>query len=146
MKKLSESDIKKFTTFFQKKYPKCNLKKIKVFTCKLFRIPLYLYLKFLKKQKVTPENVVSGFVVNNTIFFSDPYPLKEKSDHFVEKTFIHEIVHCCQYQNLGLTKFLCRHFRENCKFGFRKMYTTPGTLEFEAEEMSDEFYKKNKID
>jgi hypothetical protein len=139
MPRITEQDIARYEPHLKQRFPDADLSKVKVRTFRPIKFPYYA-IDNIFGQKQPMDDLVAGFVVGSTVFFSNPYPFTETTHPFVKEIFLHELVHCCQYKKLGFWKFLARHARELFTHGPLDMYSTPGTLEYEANEVARDFY------
>ena len=140
--KLTEQDIDLYSPYLKECFPEANLSKVRVYSCRAVKIPYYLYNRCCQR-KCKMDDLVAGFALGNRVFISEPYPTTKPSA-FTKHLLLHELTHCCQFQKLGYWKFFKRHSRELRTHGFAGMYVTPGTLEYEAEEVARNIRRASK--
>jgi hypothetical protein len=142
--KLSQRDIETYQPHLRKYFPEADLSKVRVFQCRAIKIPYYLYNRWFA-TKYQMSDLITGFALGNRVFVSEPYSTELAANMTMKHLVTHELVHCCQFQKYGFAGFLCRHSRESRAHGFVGMYATPGTLEYEAEEIASAFCAEHRM-
>ena len=75
----------------------------------------------------------SAITINKTIYFSFDPDINNNVDL---ELLLHELKHVEQCKQYGYCCLIPRYIYEVCKYGCNGMYTTEGTLEYEAEQFA----------
>ena len=104
---------------------------------------LYIYINVSKLNSLCNccrKSTKSAVTINNTIIFSFDPDINNLIDL---ELLLHEMKHVEQCKKYGYCCLIPRYIYEVCKYGCNGMYTTEGTLEYEAEQFAkSNLYKK----